>query len=153
PRRCEQECRGVSSMTCSLSHSSLPPGLAHENEAVLPLIRLRDRRSNIIAPFFPRCRGGSRLCGAEASMKRTALASCFLVLCCGVLLGASAEPRPASHERAPLLQELVRMTRAGASDVTVLAYAKAHRLELPPEVSDEDLVWLRQRGVSDLVVR
>jgi len=86
-------------------------------------------------------------------MKRAVIASCSILFCCGVLLGASAETRPMSRERAPLLQDLVRMTRAGASDVTVLAYAKTHRLELPPEVSDQDLFWLRQSGVSELVVR
>jgi hypothetical protein len=44
------------------------------------------------------------------------------------------------------------MTRAGASDATVLAYAKAHRIELPPELSDARLLWLRDSGVSPTVV-
>lgn len=85
-------------------------------------------------------------------MKR-AVALSFLLVCCGVLLGDSPKPGPLSRKPAPLLQDLVRLTNAGSSDVTVLAYAKAHRLELPPELSDSDLRWLRDSGVSELVVR
>ncbi len=44
------------------------------------------------------------------------------------------------------------MTRAGYSDAEVLAYARAHRSELPPEVSDSDLRWLRDSGVSSRVI-
>jgi hypothetical protein len=85
-------------------------------------------------------------------MKR-AVAFCFLLACCGVLLGDSSKPGPSSRKPASLLEDLVRLTRAGSSDVTVLAYAKAHRLALPPELSDSDLRWLRDSGVSELVVR
>src|SRR5262249_1046793 len=53
---------------------------------------------------------------------------------------------------APLLEQLVRMTRAGSSDAELLDYAKAHRRELPPEVSDRDLDYLRDSGVSERVV-
>ncbi|HTD51861.1 MAG TPA: hypothetical protein VK780_02445 [Thermoanaerobaculia bacterium] len=82
-----------------------------------------------------------------------AVAVCLLLSCCGVLLGDSPKPGPLSRKPAPLLQDLVRLTNAGSSDVTVLAYAKAHRLELPSELSDSDLRWLRDSGVSELVVR
>jgi len=85
-------------------------------------------------------------------MKR-AFAFFFLLACCGVLLGGSQNPGPLSRKTGTLLEDLVRMTKAGSSDVTVLAYAKAHRLELPPEVSDDDLRWLRASGVSEMVVR
>ena len=44
------------------------------------------------------------------------------------------------------------MSRAGSSDVELLGYAKAHRGELPPEVSDQDLQYLRDSGVSERVV-
>ena len=84
-------------------------------------------------------------------MKRT-VAFSFLMACSGVLLGDSPNPEPWSRKPATLLEDLVRLTKAGSSDVTVLAYAKAHRLELPPEVSDSDLRWLRDSGVSELVV-
>jgi hypothetical protein len=85
-------------------------------------------------------------------MKRVVTFS-FLLACCGVLLGDSLNPGPLSRKPATLLEDLVRLTKAGSSDVTVLAYAKAHRLELPPEVSDNDLRWLRDSGVSEMVVR
>src|SRR6476469_9675393 len=70
----------------------------------------------------------------------------FSILFAGsrLLLGASPSP--------PLLEELVRMTKAGASDVSVLAYARAHRLELPEELSVAALQWLRSAGVSERVV-
>lgn len=83
-------------------------------------------------------------------MKRT-LAFSVLLACSGALLGNS--PNTGSRTPATLLEDLVRLTRAGSSNVTVLAYAKAHRLELPPEVSDSDLRWLRDSGVSEAVVR
>src|ERR1700737_1220703 len=84
---------------------------------------------------------------------KPALAFSFLLLCCGVLLADSMARLPLPRKPATLLGDLVRMTQAGSSDVTVLAYAKAHRLELPPEVSDRDLRWLRDSGVSELGVR
>ena len=84
---------------------------------------------------------------------KPAFAFSFLLTCCGVLLADSTTRSPLPHKPATLLDDLVRMTQAGSSDVTVLAYAKAHRLELPPEVSDRDLRRLRDSGVSELVVR
>jgi hypothetical protein len=45
------------------------------------------------------------------------------------------------------------MTNAGLSDETVLIYARAHRLELPPEVSTADLRWLKNSGVGESVLR
>ena len=76
----------------------------------------------------------------------------FLLACGGILLGSQTSPGT-SGKPAPLLTELVQMTRAGASDVELLAYSKAHRRELPPEVSDQDLQFLRDSGVSERVVR
>lgn len=88
-------------------------------------------------------------------MKR-AVAFSFLLACSGVLLGDS--PYSPYSQRQPiqqatLLEDLVRLTRAGLSDETILAYAKAHRGELPSEVSAEDLLWLRKSGVSETVIR
>jgi hypothetical protein len=70
----------------------------------------------------------------------------FSVLFAGsvLLLGESRTP--------PVLDEIVRMTKSGASDVAVLAYARAHRLELPEELSVAALQWLRSTGVSERVV-
>ena len=76
----------------------------------------------------------------------------------GVVLGDSPTPvvpKPSSASRpsATLLEDLVRMTRAGSSEAEVLAYARAHRLELPPELSEAALLWLRDSGVRESVVR
>lgn len=85
-------------------------------------------------------------------MKRLIVLS-FLLACSGVLLGDSPDSRSSSLEPPSLLQDLVRLTNSGLSDETVLAYAKAHRVELPPEVSTDDLLWLRKSGVSETVIR
>jgi len=84
-------------------------------------------------------------------MKPSLIAFCLLA-CSGFLLGDTSSSQIPAARPAPLVEELVRMTRAGASDATVLAYARAHRLELPPEVSDGDLRWLRESGVNPRVV-
>ncbi len=78
---------------------------------------------------------------------KCAVAFAVLLAGCRVLLGES--PSPSST----LLEDLVRMTRAGSPDSSVLAYARAHRGELPAEVSDASLRWLRASGVSERVVR
>jgi hypothetical protein len=85
-------------------------------------------------------------------MKR-AIAFSFLLACSGVLLGDSPDSRSPSRESPSILQDLVRMTNGGFSDETILAYAKAHRVELPPEVTTDDLLWLRKSGVSETVIR
>jgi len=67
---------------------------------------------------------------------------------------STSAPGPRSVSRAPssLLEDLVGMTRSGASVPSVLAYAKAHRSELPPEITDAELRWLSESGVSRPVV-
>ena len=85
-------------------------------------------------------------------MKR-AIAFSFLLACSGVLLGDSPDSRSPSRESPSVLQDLVRMSNGGLSEETILAYARAHRAELPPEVSNEDLLWLRRSGVSERVIR
>lgn len=84
-------------------------------------------------------------------MKR-AVALAFLLACSGVLLADSPDSRGVSRQRPSVLQDLVRMTNAKMSDETILAYAKARRVELPPEVSADDLLWLRRSGVSEKVI-
>lgn len=80
----------------------------------------------------------------------------FSVLLAGSSIAFADSPNPRSSARqpapAPLLNELVRLTRAGESELTVLAYARAHRAELPSEVSVATLRWLRDAGVGERVV-
>jgi len=84
-------------------------------------------------------------------MKPSLTVLCFLASC-SLLSADTLSSQISPSKPTPLVEELVRMTRAGASDATVLAYARAHRLELPPELSDADLRWLRESGVSPRVV-
>ena len=85
---------------------------------------------------------------------KCAVALSVLLAASSLLLGDSPSPSPSPRQpSATLLDELVRMTRAGSSDRAVLAYAQAHRAELPSEVSAASLRWLRDSGVSDVVVR
>ncbi|HEY6929356.1 MAG TPA: hypothetical protein VJA66_06740 [Thermoanaerobaculia bacterium] len=84
-------------------------------------------------------------------MKPT-LAFVFFLASGGILLASQTSPATYAGKRASLLEELVQMSRAGSSDVELLAYAKAHRRELPPEVSDPDLQYLRDSGLSERVV-
>ena len=77
----------------------------------------------------------------------------LLLACSGVLLGDSPDNRGASLKPPSLLQDLARLTKAGLSEETVLAYARAHRGELPPKVSTDQLLWLRKSGVGETVIR
>lgn len=77
-----------------------------------------------------------------------------LLASCSALLGDSPDPASSSRRSGSVvLEDLVRMTRAGSSDASVLAYARARRRELPAEMSDATLRWLRNSGVSERVVR
>jgi len=85
-------------------------------------------------------------------------AAVFAVLLAGCAVGLADTPDPrTSPHAAPssvaLLEDLVRMAKAGSSDVAMLAYARAHRAELPAELPDSTLRWLRASGVSERVVR
>ncbi|HLN59844.1 MAG TPA: hypothetical protein VK416_14880 [Thermoanaerobaculia bacterium] len=66
--------------------------------------------------------------------------------------GVPADARTQPREPASVLDEIVRMTKAGLSDETVLIYAKAHRGDLPAVMPADRLDWLRQSGVSQTVV-
>ena len=85
-------------------------------------------------------------------MKR-AVAFSFFLACSGLLLGNPADASGPSRQSGSLLDDVVRLTRDGLSDETVLAYAKAHRGELPPVVTADRLLWLRESGVSEKVIR
>jgi hypothetical protein len=66
---------------------------------------------------------------------------------------APASTREISPDSSFVFDEIVRLTRAGLSEETVLAYAKAHRGDLPSVVTDERLRQLRQSGVGNKVIR
>ena len=72
-----------------------------------------------------------------------------------LLLGASvasAEPRPSRAFSNRLFTDVVEMTRAGLSDATIVAYVRARSSRLDSDVSADDLIRLRQAGVSESVV-
>jgi hypothetical protein len=66
---------------------------------------------------------------------------------------ASTETRVPSPDPASILDEIVRLTKSGLSEETVLAYAKARRGDLPSVISADRLRRLRESGVSEAVVR
>jgi len=68
--------------------------------------------------------------------------------------GRTAPSDVSMPSRAPaaVLDEIVRLTKAGLSDETVLAYAKAHRADLPAVLPSDRLNWLRDSGVSRNVI-
>ena len=92
-------------------------------------------------------------------MKCAVAFCCVLIAGCTVLLADAPDPRPSisttpdSSPALRVLEDVVRMSRAGASEATVLAYARTHRAELPAEIADKTLRWLRASGVGDRVVR
>jgi hypothetical protein len=82
-------------------------------------------------------------------MKRAILLS--FLLSSGPLLADNSVP--AAPQKPTVLDEIVHMSQAGAPEETVLAYAQAHRAELPSRLSDADLHWLRQAGVGERTVQ
>lgn len=88
---------------------------------------------------------------------KCAVAFSVLLAACSVVLADSPDPRtsarPDSSPSLRVLEDLVRMSKTGASDAAVLGYARAHRVELPAEIPDKTLRWLRASGVSERVVR
>jgi hypothetical protein len=83
---------------------------------------------------------------------KPAFALVTFLACSATLLGNQMIPGASTRRPAPLLDRLVQMTQAGVSDAEVLAYAQAHRRELPSEVSERDLRYLHESGVSARVV-
>lgn len=82
------------------------------------------------------------------TMKRTFALSIAFLLASVVLLAEPASPRRYSNR---LMNDVVQMTRAGLSDSTIIAYVKARRSRLA-DVRADDLISLRQQGVSEPVV-
>ena len=65
---------------------------------------------------------------------------------------APSELPATSRTPAEVLDEIVKLTKAGLGDETVLAYAKAHRSELPAVLPNDRLNYLRDSGVSRTVI-
>lgn len=85
---------------------------------------------------------------------KCAVAFSVLLAACSASLADSPDRPPSSRTKSTIvLEELVRMTKTGSSDAAVLAYARAHRAELPAELPDSTLQWLRASGVGERVVR
>jgi uncharacterized membrane protein YgcG len=82
------------------------------------------------------------------TMKRTFALSIAFLLASVVLLAEPASPRRYSNR---LMNDVVQMTRAGLTDSTIIAYVKARRSRLA-DVRADDLISLRQQGVSEPVV-
>jgi hypothetical protein len=84
------------------------------------------------------------------AMKRVAVVSVILLL---GAVAAFAEPGQSRRFSNRLLSDVVEMTRAGLSDETIIAFVHARRTRLDADVSADDLIRLRQSGVSENVVR
>jgi hypothetical protein len=53
----------------------------------------------------------------------------------------------------PFLNDVARMTKAGLSDATIVAYVKARRARLDSELSADDVIRLRRTGISEAVIQ
>ncbi|MCI4348491.1 MAG: hypothetical protein L3J97_07745 [Thermoplasmata archaeon] len=71
----------------------------------------------------------------------------------GLGVGANAVARPlAFGESSRLLDEILRLTKGGFSDQTVLAFVKARRADIPLILTTEDFLRLRKTGVAETVI-
>jgi hypothetical protein len=87
---------------------------------------------------------------AEMVMKRLAIFSAILILSSSAVLAQSSPPlRRFSN---PLLNDLVRMTRAGMPDATIVAYVKARRAGMD-SVTADDLMQLHRDRVGEPVIQ
>jgi len=78
-----------------------------------------------------------------------------IVLALSLCTSASAEDgsRPERRFANPLLDAVVRMTRAEVPTKTILAYLRVRRVLLQSDVEAPDLVRLRKEGVDEEIVR
>jgi len=86
----------------------------------------------------------------ETNMKRLAMFSAILILSAAAALAQSGPP-PTRFSNL-LLNDVVRMTKAGMPDATIVAYVKARRAEMD-SVSADDLIQLRRAGVGEPVIQ
>lgn len=83
------------------------------------------------------------------TMKRALVFSAILLLGASAAFAERGVPSRFSNR---LFNDVVEMTRAGLSDATIVAYVKARRSRLDSDVNADDLIRLRQAGVSEAVV-
>jgi len=83
------------------------------------------------------------------TMKRALVFSAILLLGASAAFAERGSPSRFSNR---LFNDVVEMTRAGLSDATIVAYVKARRSRLDSDVNADDLIRLRQAGVSEAVV-
>jgi len=67
------------------------------------------------------------------------------------LLVAQSRSAPSQFSN-PVLDEVARMAAAGSSDTTIVAYIRARRARLEPGPTADDLIRLKQVGVSERVI-
>jgi hypothetical protein len=87
---------------------------------------------------------------AEMIMKRLAILSAILILSSATALAQSG-PHSTRFSN-PLLDDVVRMTKAGMSEATIVAYVKARRAGMD-SVSADDLMQLRRARVGEPVIQ
>ena len=83
------------------------------------------------------------------TMKRALVFSAILLLGASAAFAERGSPSRFSNR---LFNDVVEMTRAGLSDATIVAYVKARSSRLDSDVNADDLIRLRQAGVSEAVV-
>ncbi len=83
------------------------------------------------------------------TMKRALVFSAILFLGTSAAFAQRSSPSRFSNR---LFNDVVEMTRAGLSDATIVAYVEARRSRLDSDVNADDLIRLRQAGVSEAVV-
>ena len=85
------------------------------------------------------------------AMKRPVAFSAILIL--GAAVAFAQAESSSTRFSTPLLDDIVRMTKAGLSDSTIVAYVKVRRARLDSILSADDLIQLRRAGVSKTVIR
>src|ERR1700693_4561100 len=87
---------------------------------------------------------------AEMVMKRLAFSSAILILSPAAALAQSG-PHSTRFSN-PLLNDVVRMTKGGMPDATIVAYVKARRAGID-SVSADELLQLRRAKVGEPVIQ
>ena len=87
---------------------------------------------------------------AEMVMKRLAIFSAILILSAAAALAQSG-PHSTRFSN-PLLNDVVRMTKGGMPDATIVAYVKARRAGMD-SVNADDLTQLHRAGVGEPVIQ
>ncbi|HEY3123602.1 MAG TPA: hypothetical protein VGK70_06030 [Thermoanaerobaculia bacterium] len=83
-------------------------------------------------------------------MKRLVIFSAMLILSAAAALAQSGPPSARFSNL--FLTDVVRMTKAGMPDATIVAYVKARRAGID-SVSADDLIQLRRAGVGEPVIQ